>query len=65
MKVEVRRNDIEQAMRVLKKKLQRDGLFKEMRKNTAYEKPSEIKRRKKAEAIARHKKDLKKRSMEE
>lgn len=65
MKVEVRRNDVGQAMRVLKKKLQREGMFKEMRKKTAFEKPSEIKRRKKAEAIARHKKDLKKKSLEE
>lgn len=65
VKVEVRKNDVGQAMRVLKKKLQRDGMFKEMRKRVAFEKPSETKRRKKAEAISRHKKEIKKRLMED
>ena len=56
MRVEVRNDDIEQAMRVLKKKLQKEGVFKTMRASYEYEKPSDKKRRKAAEAVARTKK---------
>ena len=57
MRVEVRNgNDIDQALRVLKKKLQREGVFKDMRAAQAYEKPSDKKRRRKTDAIARAKK---------
>ena len=45
--VEVRGGNVEKAMRVLKKKLQKDGLFKELRMRQYYEKPSAKKRRKK------------------
>jgi small subunit ribosomal protein S21 len=56
MRVLVRDNNVEQAMRVLKKKLQREGLFREMRARRAYEKPSERRVREHAQAIARHRK---------
>ena len=53
MQVIVRENNVEQALRVLKKKLQREGVFREMRARTAYEKPSEKRVRERAEAIRR------------
>ena len=49
MQVLVRDNNVEQALRVLKKKMQREGLFREMRTRSAYEKPSEKRAREKAE----------------
>ncbi|MEW6220017.1 MAG: 30S ribosomal protein S21 [Thermodesulfobacteriota bacterium] len=49
MEVEVR-GDIEQAIRLLKKKLQLDGIKKELKRREYYEKPSVKKRRKQAEA---------------
>ena len=61
MQVLVRDNNIEQAMRVLKKKLQREGHFRELRERRAYEKPSEKKAREKAEAVRRVRKLLRKR----
>ena len=53
MQVIVRDNNVDQALRVLKKKLQREGVFREMKRRKAYEKPSERKTREKAEARAR------------
>lgn len=44
------------ALRVLKKKMQREGLFREMKEGRAYEKPSERRVREKAQAISRHRK---------
>ena len=44
IEVQVRNNNVEKAMRVLKKKLQKDGLFRELRMRQYYEKPS-VKRR--------------------
>jgi len=41
LQVLVRDNNIDQALRVLKKKMQREGIFREMRQRKAYEKPSE------------------------
>lgn len=51
--VQVEDNDLERAMRVLKKKIQNDGLFKRLRMKKHYEKPSEYRRRKKREALRR------------
>lgn len=65
MQVIVRDNNIEQAIRVLKKKMQREGLFREMRERRAYEKPSERRVREKAQAIARHRKAARKRMQRE
>ena len=56
MQVFVRENDVDQAMRALKKKLQRDGVFRAMRDKRAYEKPSEKRIRKRAEALRRRRK---------
>ena len=61
MQVFVRDNDINGALRVLKKKMQRDGTFRDMKRGRAYEKPSERRVRKKAEAVRRHRKMLRKR----
>tara|TARA_Y100000033_G_scaffold10039_1_gene9113 strand:- start:154 stop:318 length:165 start_codon:yes stop_codon:yes gene_type:complete len=47
-------------MRVLKKKVQREGIIKDFRAKSVYEKPSERKRRKKKEGIANYKKKQKK-----
>ncbi len=63
MRVEVRDNNVEQALRVLKKKMQREGLFREMRQREAYEKPSEKRAREKGEAVRRNRK-LKRKQME-
>ncbi|HEX2380370.1 MAG TPA: 30S ribosomal protein S21 [Methyloceanibacter sp.] len=60
MKVLVRDNNVDQALRVLKKKLQRDGLFREIKRRKAYEKPSERKSREKTEAIRRGRKAARK-----
>ncbi|MCV9967696.1 30S ribosomal protein S21 [Pararhizobium sp. BT-229] len=56
MQVLVRDNNVDQALRVLKKKLQREGIFREMRMREAYEKPSVKKARQKSEAISRQRK---------
>ena len=60
LKVFVRDNNVEQALRILKKKLQRDGLFREIKRRKAYEKPSERKAREKVEAIRRVRKAARK-----
>lgn len=56
MRVLVRENNVEQAMRALKKKLQREGVFREMKERRAYEKPSERRVRERAQAVARQRK---------
>ena len=53
IEVRVIDNDIEKAMRVLKKKIQNDGLFKRLKLKKSYEKPSEYRRRKQREALRR------------
>ncbi|MBW1840228.1 MAG: 30S ribosomal protein S21 [Deltaproteobacteria bacterium] len=53
MQVKVFDNDLEKAMRILKKKIQNDGLFKRLKLKKAYEKPSEYRRRKQREALRR------------
>ena len=57
----VRDNNVDQALKALKKKMQREGTFREMKRRRAYEKPSERRVREKAEAIRRHRKMLRKR----
>jgi small subunit ribosomal protein S21 len=61
VEVFVRDNDVNGALRVLKKKMQREGVFREMKRRRAYEKPSERRVREKAEAIRRHRKMMRKR----
>ncbi len=57
----VRDNNVDQALRALKKKMQREGVFREMKLRRSYEKPSERRAREKAEAVRRHRKLLRKR----
>ena len=56
MQVLVRDNNVDQALRALKKKMQREGIFREMKLRRAYEKPSEKRAREKAEAVRRARK---------
>ncbi len=56
MQVLVRDNNVDQALKVLKKKMQREGVFREMKLRGHYEKPSERRIREKAEAIRRARK---------
>ena len=53
IQVRVIDNDLEKAMRILKKKIQTDGLFKRLKLKKSYEKPSQCKRRKLREALRR------------
>ena len=59
--VTVRDNNVDQALKALKKKLQREGVFREMKLRRSYEKPSERKAREKAEAVRRARKMERKR----
>ncbi|MDC0450159.1 30S ribosomal protein S21 [Pelagibacteraceae bacterium] len=56
MKIEVKDNNVEQALRVLKRKLQKEGFFKVVKMKSTYEKPSERKKRLTEENIKRVKK---------
>ena len=56
MQVQVRDNNVDQALRALKKKLQREGVFREMKLRQHYEKPSVNRAREKAEAVRRARK---------
>lgn len=61
MEVVVRDNDVTQALRILKRKMQREGIFREMKRRRSYEKPSERRAREQGEAVRRHRKLLRKR----
>jgi small subunit ribosomal protein S21 len=65
VQVLVRDNNVDQALRVLKKKMQREGIFREMKLRGHYEKPSEKKAREKAEAVRRARKLIRKRMQRE
>ena len=56
IKIEVKDNNVDQALRILKRKLQREGFFKTLKIKSNYEKPSERKKREKSENIKRSKK---------
>jgi small subunit ribosomal protein S21 len=56
LEVEVRDNDVDQAIKALKKKLQREGVFRELKLRTHNEKPSQKKARRKAESVRRRRK---------
>ena len=62
MQIMVRVNTIEQALRALKKKLQREGVYREMKLRRHYEKPSEKRAREKAAAVRRARKLERKRA---
>jgi small subunit ribosomal protein S21 len=61
MLINVRDNNVDGALRMLKKKLQREGLFREIKLRKHYEKPSERRKREKAESVRRMRKVLRKR----
>ena len=65
LQIFVRDNNIDQALRVLKKKMQREGIFREMKQRRSYEKPSERKNREKSEAIRRARKLARKKAQRE
>ena len=65
LQVLVRDNNVDQALRVLKKKMQREGIFREMKQRKAYEKPSVRKAREKAEAVRRARKQARKTAIRE
>ncbi|MBF0247432.1 MAG: 30S ribosomal protein S21 [Alphaproteobacteria bacterium] len=61
MQVVVRDNNVDQALKVLKKKMQREGIFRELKIRKHFEKPSEKRAREKAEAVSRARKMERKR----
>ncbi len=63
VQVIVRDNNVDQALRALKKKMQREGVWREMKMRRAYEKPSEKRVRKAAEAVRRRRKLARKRAV--
>ena len=65
VQVLVRDNNVDQALRALKKKMQREGIFREMKMRDYYEKPSEKRAREKAEAVRRVRKLARKRAQRE
>ena len=65
MQVLVRDNNVDQALRVLKRKLQREGVFREMKARRSFEKPSEKRTREKGEAIRRARKLARKQAQRE
>jgi len=65
LQILVRDNNIDQALRVLKKKMQREGIFREMKQRRFFEKPSERTVRERAEAIRRARKLARKQAQRE
>jgi len=65
VQVIVRDNNVDQALKVLKRKLQREGIFRELRRKKFFEKPSVRKAREKGEAIRRARKLARKRAQRE
>lgn len=63
MQVFVRDNNVDQALRILKKKMQREGVFREMRQRRFYEKPSARATREKGEAVRRARKAARKQAI--
>ncbi len=61
VEVHVRDNNVDQALRALKKKMQREGIFREMKMRRHFEKPSERRVRETAEAVRRQRKLQRKR----
>jgi small subunit ribosomal protein S21 len=65
LQVFVRDNNVDQALRILKKKMQREGVFREIKRKRFYEKPSEKSTREKAEAVRRIRKLARKKAIRE
>ena len=64
MRVDVRNNNVDQALRILKKKLQLDGMFNELREREHFTSKSEKRRRAKAAGRRRYQKEQQKRREE-
>lgn len=62
MKVEIRNNNVERGMQILKRKLIDEGVFKELQERRHYEKPSDRKRRKRRAAVAREARKVRERN---
>lgn len=62
MQILVRDNNVDQALRILKKKMQREGIFREMKQRRFYEKPSEKRARQAEESVRRARKLARKRT---
>lgn len=65
MQVQVRDNNVDQALRVLKKRLQKEGVFREAKLRRFYEKPSEKRARELAQAVRRTRKEARKKAIRE
>jgi small subunit ribosomal protein S21 len=65
LQVFVRDNNVDQALRALKKKMQREGVIREMKRRRYYEKPSELRVREKSEAVRRARKLARKQAQRE
>jgi small subunit ribosomal protein S21 len=65
VQIVVRDNNVDQALKALKKKMQREGLFREMKRRNHFEKPSEKRAREKSEAVRRARKLARKRAQRE
>jgi len=65
LQVVVRDNNVDQALKALKKKMQREGVFREMKLRNHFEKPSEKRAREKAEAVRRARKLARKKAIRE
>jgi small subunit ribosomal protein S21 len=65
VRVRVHENNVERALKIMKRKIQSEGITKEARRKEFFEKPSEKRRRKSAEAEKRHRKELRKRAESE
>jgi small subunit ribosomal protein S21 len=63
LQVFVRNNDVDQALRILKKKMQREGIFRELKRRRFYEKPSEQAAREKSQALRRSRKLARKKAI--
>lgn len=63
IKIDVRNGNLEQALRVLKKKCLKEGIFRLAKERSVYEKPSDRKTRKKKEGIANFKKNQRKQKL--
>jgi small subunit ribosomal protein S21 len=61
--VSVRENNVEQALRILKKKTQREGLYRELKQRRFFEAPCEKRKRKAGESLRRERKRLRKENM--
>jgi small subunit ribosomal protein S21 len=65
LQIFVKDNNVDQALKALKRRMQREGVFREMKRRSAYEKPSERRIRERAEAVRRSRKAARKKAINE